>query len=67
MSFILTIVIIIAALMIIGVLLWALNNLPFIDPAMASIARVLIIVVTVIALALWLISIASGAPIGTLR
>lgn len=65
MPFLTMIVVLIAVLLIIGVLLWGLANLPFIDPAMASIARVIIIVVAVIALAMWMISaVGGGAPLG---
>ena len=41
-------------LVIVGVLLWALENLPFIDPAMKQIVRVVVIVIVVIAMCLWL-------------
>lgn len=51
--FLITVVI---ALLIIGVLLWALNALPFIDPNIKQIIRVLVIVIV----ALWLIGVLFG-------
>lgn len=51
---------VIVALLVVGVLLWALNALPFIDPNMKQIVRVLVIVVV----ALWLLGVLLGyAPV----
>ncbi len=42
---------IIAALLILGVLLWALNQIPGIDPTIKAVVRVIVIVIV----AIWLI------------
>lgn len=52
-NFILTVIVI---AMIVGLLLWAVNSLPFIPAPMAQIIRVFIIVVA----CLWLISVLFG-------
>lgn len=51
---------IIAALLIVGVILWGLNQIPGIDPTIKAIVRVVIIVF----LAIWLIYLFAGLATG---
>lgn len=51
---------VIAALLIVGVILWALNQIPGIDPAIKAVVRIVIIVV----LAIWLIYFLAGLLTG---
>ncbi len=51
---------VIAALLIVGVILWALNQIPGIDPTIKAIVRVVIIVV----LSIWLIYFLAGVLTG---
>lgn len=47
---------VIAALLIVGVILWGLNQIPGIDPAIKAIVRVIVIVL----LSIWLIYFIAG-------
>lgn len=49
---------IIAALVVVGVLLWALESLPMIDATIKQVAKVVIVVAAV----LWLLSVFFGTP-----
>ncbi len=51
---------IIAVVLIAGVVLWALNSLPGIDPAMKQVARVLIIVCVVVFVLYFLFGLFAG-------
>lgn len=53
---------VIAALLIVGVLLWGLNQLPGIDPTLKTIIRVIIIVILLIWLIYFIAGMAAGLP-----
>lgn len=53
---------VIAALLIVGVLLWGLNQIPGIDPAIKAIVRVIIIVVLAIFLIYFLAGLVTHLP-----
>ena len=55
---------IIAVVIIAGVVLWALNSFPAIDPTMKQIARVLIIVLVVVMVLYFLFGLFAGGGIG---
>jgi len=55
---------IIAVVIIAGVVLWALNSFPAIDPTMKQIARILIILLVVVMVLYFLFGLFAGGGIG---
>jgi hypothetical protein len=52
----------IVVLLVIGVLLWAINELPGIDPTIKTYIRILVIVAVVLWIASWLLGYAPLVP-----
>jgi hypothetical protein len=54
----------IGAIIIVGVLVWAIDNLPAIDAMFKQVARIVLIVALVIYAVVVIIGIITGAPVG---